>query len=144
MPSFISKLGVWEPKEEYHINPTAKPGENPVYQGPDRAALEMMKEQGVDSFGTLYSTDSELAMLARALGFKDLDEYLKVRGWNKEKALANYEAEKKKVVTHELPDRKNPGKFVGGGQDYSMQGNDRSGGIGKLPPDVPAAFTRPE
>lgn len=144
MPQFISKLGEWVPAEEYHVNPNAKPGENPVYKGPDRAAVEMLKEQGVEKLGQPYNTDPELVIRARQLGFKDVDEYLRTVGWDKNKAVASAEKASAELHTHADPARKQPIRPDTGGRDYSMQGNDRHGGIGKLPNDVPAAFTKPE
>lgn len=145
MGSWVSKLGQWFPKQEYFVNQKAKPGENPVYQGPDRGAMEYLNEQGVESIGTPYNADGELVMRARQLGFKDVDEYLKVAvpgGFDKKAQLEKSEKEQQKLEVHETPERKNPTKFVGGGRDYANQGKDRFGGIGSLPNDVPASFVK--
>lgn len=141
MPNFNSKLGDWEAAQEFAVNPNAKPGENPVYQGPDRAAQQMLAENG-GKLGVPYNLFPELVIQSRQLGFKTVDEYLEVHGWSKEEALKRFEANKKQIVTHADKERKPAVKVQGGGRDYAMQGQDREGGIGKLPSDVPAQFVK--
>lgn len=140
MPSFISKGGVWEPAQERVVDPNAPKGKE-IYEGPDRAALDMLKAEGVTQLGTSFRLDPELQTRARQMGFKDVDEYLKVYGWDTKKAEEAYLAAKAVVVDHKDPRRKPSSVFPSGG-DNTAPGADpkshRKGGF-ELPSDVPNA-----
>jgi hypothetical protein len=129
MPSFISREGVWEPAKERAVNPNAPAGQE-IYEGPDREAVKMLNESG-GSMGQHYSLDPEMIMRARQLGFKDVDEYLKMYNYNKEKAIAAYEKAKASIVTHADTKKQVPVVVASGGQDTSGQGANRSGGFGR-------------
>lgn len=107
MPSYISKEGVWEPAQERVVLPDAQKGQE-IYEGPDRAATEELKAAGVDHFGQHYSMDSELVMRARQLGFKNVDEYLRMFNYDRAKANEAYEKAKAQVVTHRDPPKVTP------------------------------------
>jgi len=135
VPTFNSKEGIWEPAMERVVDPKAPKGQE-IYEGPDRAAMEMLKEQNVTHLGMHYSVDPELVMRARQLGFKNVEEYLKMFNYDKRRAEIAYEENKAKINEHKDLDRKQPGNFIGGGEDTARQGKTRPGGFG-FPDDVP-------
>ena len=137
MPSWISKGGVWEPALERVVDPNAAPGKE-IYEGPDRAALEQLKEEGVTNLGTSFRLDPELQTRARQMGFKDVDQYLKVYGWDLKKAEEAYLLVKDKVIDHKDEARKAAKVFPSGGDDESRSGKGRKGGF-DTPADVPSA-----
>jgi hypothetical protein len=137
MPSFISKGGVWEPAQERVVDPNAPKGKE-VYEGLDRAALDMLKNENVEHLGQDFRMDPELQTRARQMGFKSVDEYLKVNGYDKEKAEADYQAKKAVVNDHKDPKRKQAAIFPSGGDDESRSGKGRKGGF-DTPADVPSA-----
>lgn len=135
MPSFISKMGVWEPAPEYHVDPKAPRGKE-VYEGPDRAALDMLKEEGVESLGTNIP-NQDMLVLARQLGYNTVDEYLEamVPGAKKRSEEA-YKKAKGIVETHADTPKVAPIKVPSGG-DNTAPGADpkshRKGGFGDKP-----------
>lgn len=145
---FVSVAGKWYPAKEWAINPNAKPGENPVYEGPDRGAMEYMKENGlVDEKGNILDypgqdcfTDPDNMMKARTLGYKNAEEHVKeIYGIDRKKVE---DAGKKHLEKLTLHDQKvTPGldrSPLGGGFDATGQGRDRKGGFGE-PDDVSAS-----
>ena len=136
-PSWISKNGVWEPAQERVVDPNQPAGKE-VYEGPDRAALDQLKEEGVEHLGTDFMLDPELQTRARQMGYKTVQEYLKVYGWDKEKAEAAYLKAKAVVVDHKDGVRTKAAIFPSGGDDESRSGKGRKGGF-ETPSDVPNA-----
>lgn len=137
MPNFVSILGEWKPKKEYHIDAKAKRGTNPVYDGPDRAAVEYMKANNhVDengnptSFGERYDSQDELIIKSRELGFKSVDEYLIARNKDPKKLRAIQEKKLEEYVDHEAINKVPAGVFESGGDDVSGSGKGRKGGFG--------------
>ena len=128
MPSWISKGGIWEPAIERAV--IGKRGEEHIYEGPDRAAMEELKNAGVTSFGQHYSQDPEMIMRARQLNYKDVEEYLSMYNYNKADADKAYEVAKATLVTHADPPKKVSVKTVGGGAD-TAGGAGRTGAFGK-------------
>lgn len=149
MAQYISKMGVWEPVNEYAVNPKAQKGKE-VYEGPDRDALEQMKEAGLidkdgnvtGSFGQHYSTDPELVIRSRQLGFKTVNEYLHSMNVDIKKLESDYESKKLIQNEHRDPERNSPTRFSGGGTDTSLNGRDRYGDF-KHPDDAPVGYTKP-
>jgi hypothetical protein len=136
MPSWVSKGGIWEPAQERVVDPNAPRGKE-VYEGLDRAALEQLKEEGVNSLGQSFRLDPELQTRARQMGFKDVDEYLKTYGWDIKKAEEDYLKKKSQVNEHKEEVRRQAPVFRSGGDDESMQGKGRKGGF-DIPADVPS------
>lgn len=145
MPRYISKVGKWHPVKEHYVNPDAEPGQDPVYQGPDRGALEQMKELGmIDEKGNIIDTpgvephqNTDMLLRARNFGFNNVYDYLReIHGFDKDKAEKLADSEIKKLRSHkEVKTFSNPIKELAGGRDYSGQGKHRSGGMGD-PDDV--------
>lgn len=145
MPRYISKLGKWKPVKEYYVNPDAQPGQNPVYEGPDRGAMEQLKELGmldekgniIDTPGVEPTQNSDLILRARQYGFDNVYKFLKeVYNFDKDAAekLAESEISKLRPHTKEVKVSQ-PVQELGGGRDYSGQGKHRAGGLGE-PSDV--------
>lgn len=130
MPNFVSKGGVWEPAQEYAVNPNAPKGKE-IYKGPDRAALSMLKEAGVEKLGMKYELDPELIQRARQLGFKDVKEYLQMYNFDEEKANVDFLKKRAKINDHKLPTKRKVVATQGGGTDTSGGGASKQGGFGK-------------
>lgn len=141
MPSYVSVMGEWKPAKEYYINPNAKRGENPVYDGPDRGALEQMKELGIgegESMGTPYKANQDMMHLARTLGFKTIDEYLQMLNKDPKKLRELQEKKLGAYEEHKNPEVKPGSVFESGGDEMVPGGKmGRKGGF-ELPQDVPS------
>lgn len=136
MPSWISNGGIWNPAKEYSVDPKAPKGKE-IYEGPDRAAMQELAEQGVTHLGKNFRTDPEFIMRVRQSGFKDVDEYLSVIGYDEKKAQAIYEKQLEEVNSHTDTPKKAPIQDLGGGLDTSKSGkNSRRGGF-DWPADTP-------
>ena len=140
MPTFISDEGVWVPAKEKvaleRINPETGETEPFIYEGDDRAALEMLKEldlleQGY--MGTHFSENMELFELARSKGYNSVEEYVEKLGYNSEKAKELVAKYKSQHNTHKLPEKVAAKKISGGGTNTAGTGNDMEGGFGDLP-----------
>ena len=109
MPSYISNKGVWTPaKEETYVDytnsklKTNKGKKSHAYSGPDRAALEQLKEAGQDSFGESAERNSDNIMRARQMGMT-IQEFLKLNEPPTQKQVEAEEAKKNLVVDHAAP-----------------------------------------
>jgi len=135
MPNWVSVLGKWVPKPEYVVDPKAAKGKE-VYEGPDRAATQTLKEQEVDHLGQDYKMDPDLIRKSRELGYKDVDEYLReMHGFDKEAALIKAKANLGEVEERPKPKRKRAVRPQSGGDDTSGQGKHMKGEF-DLPPGV--------
>lgn len=153
MPTFVSKDGVFHPAKERVAlrnnsnetikNPSAeyskycgeevKPGEQYIYEGPDRAALFELYLQKQETMGFPFWDDPELVSRVRQLGYKDVKQYAKAMGWNKEKVEEEFVKKASVVTKHELPEKVKAIERLGGGMDTSGQGKNRYGGFGEVP-----------
>ena len=97
MPSFVSKQGKWEAAKERAFDPQT--GE--IYDGPDRAALEFLKQNGGD-LGQDALKDPQLMQASRNAGFNTVQEYLNYYAPKPEEVKATEEAQKV-IVTHANP-----------------------------------------
>lgn len=127
-----------------------QPGEDYIYEGPDRAALfqwweengrlsaqEMKNLDGNVTMGEDFKMNSEfLEQYAKArnmFGFKDVKEYLVYLGFDEVKAHKRFEEKASIVSKHDLPNRIKEHKRLGGGQDYATGKLNRYGGFGDAP-----------
>ena len=104
MPSFVSKGGIWYPAKERSVNQDT--GE--LYEGPDREAVKIIKEETGSETGTLgtdVTKDPENIMRARQLGMT-VEEFLKLNTPPTEEQKKAEEAKENLVVTHTAPKRK--------------------------------------
>jgi hypothetical protein len=140
MPTFISDEGVWVPAKEKvaleKVNPETGEKEPYIYEGQDRAALEMLKEMDMEEQGFMgvhFSENMELYELARGRGYNSVEEYVEKLGYNANKAKELVAKYKSKYVTHAAPEKVKGKEFAGGGVNTAGTGNDLSGGFGDLP-----------
>ena len=152
MPRFISKDGVWHPEkekialknisDETIVNPSTEgknvgeevaPGDDFIYEGPDRAALFELFKAKVETLGQDFHHDMDLIQRVRNLGFKDVKSYAKLVGYDKEKVEEEFEKKASIVNKHELPKRVKAIDSLAGGRDTSGGGQDRVGGFGEQP-----------
>jgi len=140
MPTFISDEGVWVPAKEKvaleKVNPETGEKEPYIYEGQDRAALEMLKEMDMEEQGFMgvhFSENMELYELARGRGYNSVEEYVEKLGYNTKKAKELVAKYKAKYVTHSAPEKVKGKEFAGGGVNTAGTGNDLSGGFGDLP-----------
>lgn len=117
-------------KERVVDGKVVKPGEDYIYEGADRAALFELYKAGVEKFGINFHHDAELLHRVKQLGFKDVKEYAKSVGYDKEKVKVEAEAKTAKVTMHELPAKVKAIEQIGGGIDTAGGGQDKYGGFG--------------
>ena len=142
-PNYISVDGEFHPAKERvalkNLSGTMKevdgkeikPGEDYIYEGSDRAALFELYKAGVEKFGINFHHDAELLHRVKQLGFKDVNEYCKAVGYNKEKVKQEAEEKTAKVTLHDLPAKVKAIEKLGGGIDTSGGGQDKYGGFGE-------------
>lgn len=94
MPSFISKNGKWEAAKERAYNPETDQMETM----PDRAAVEMLRENG-DDIGQNALLDPQNLQAARNMGFNTVEEMFKVLAPSPKEVEAIKSAQEK-IVTH--------------------------------------------
>ena len=140
MPTFISDEGVWVPAKEKvaleKINPETGEKEPYIYEGQDRAALEMLKEMDMEEQGFMgvhFSENMELYELARGRGYNSVEDYVEKLGYNAQKAKELVAKYKAKYVTHAQPEKIKGKEFEGGGKNTATGENNMSGGFGDLP-----------
>jgi len=142
MPRFISKDGEWTPAKEKValVNRSdktrtvgkvkVKPGEPYIYEGPDRAALFKLYEEGVDKLGTHFKSDPDFINRVRQLGFT-MEDYLKFVGYDEQKVEEDFKKNASVVTKHELPKKVKEVHTLGGGVDTSGLNPARYGGFGE-------------
>ncbi len=112
-----------------------QPNDPYIYEGPDRAALYEFYKAGVETFGVDFHNDPELINRVRQLGYKSVDAYAKVMGYDKKKIEEAFNKNASVIQKHELPQRVADLDIEGGGKDFSGQGKDKKGGFG-VPDDL--------
>jgi len=136
MPNFVSEFGVWKAATERVVDPDAPVGKE-IYEGPDRAAMQMLKENG-DTIGQHFKTNMDFVMRVKQLGFASIDDYLKFIGHDEKKQQAKFDELLKRVNKHELPERHSAVRIdVSGGDDTSGHGNHMKGDLNAPPINVP-------
>lgn len=149
--NFVSVMGKWFPRKESAMMTntfgkvlesdfiTAKdgshrvePGENFLYNGPNREAVKMLKADGVDFLGRDFKTDPEFLQAVRTMGFNNYKEYLEHFGFNEKE-----EIKKQMELVHELADKtpklKDEIVELAGGRDFT--GNKANNFIGGFGPE---------
>lgn len=125
-----------------------RPGDDYIYEGPDRAALfdwweqngkpsaeQMKKLEGQVTLGEDFRQNTEFleayAKARNAFGFKDVAEYLTYLGYDFDKVKSDFEKKASVVNRHDLPKKINEIKKLGGGGD-SVDGRlNKFGGFGE-------------
>ena len=125
MPSYVSNKGVWTPaKEETYVDyGSSKLKQNKgkksyAYSGPDRAAVEQLKEAGLDSLGESAERNSDNIMRARQMNMT-IEEFLKLNEPLTPRQVEAEEAKKNLVVDHVAPKPKKGVQPQGGGVTMS-------------------------
>ena len=118
MPNFVSVFGEWKPATEK----VYLPDEEKIYEGADRAALQMLQDNG-GTIGQHFKMSADLVMRVKNLGFSSVDEYLKFMGFDEKKHQERFDQILKKVQKHDLPKRTNAVTPPSGGDDTSGHGN---------------------
>jgi len=125
--------------EGKYVDEMVEPGQEFIYEGPCRQALfelwEQDKKNPPETMGSNFRKSPEFLRMLRELNFKSEKEFLAYYGYDKEKSVAEFESKASKVSSHELPARVRAIKTLGGGKDFSGQGNDRYGDFG-LPKEI--------
>lgn len=147
MPRYVSNKGVWFPAKERialkNLSGKTKvvdgkeiePGDDYIYEGPDRAALFELFKEGVETFGQDFRKNPEFLQGVRNQGFPSVEEFLKFIGYDEKKAEEEFEKKASKVHKDEIPKRVEMVRTLGGGTDTSGGGQDRYGGFGPQPKD---------
>lgn len=131
MPNYVSKDGIWHAAKEHAVLPHLAGTSKEVYDGPDRAALFELFKSKQESFGIDFRNDVELINRVRQLGYKSVDEYAKLMGYDAKKVEEEFEKKASKVTLHELPERVAAIETMGGGKDLSGLNKDYKGGFGE-------------
>jgi len=142
MPNYVSKLGKFIPAKE-RVVLSHMPRGKEIYEGLDRAALYEMHKAGhidkegniSDYFGESYKEHEHTLEKARSLGYNTVEEYLKVKGFNEKKALAEFEETHGKEVDHDARKVQAAINELAGGKDETNSENNRTGDFG-LPPEL--------
>ena len=127
MPNWNSDDGVLTPAKESAVmhskgteaNPNGEPlvdskGNIMVYNGPDRAAVQVLKEAGVDHMGVNFREDNELIDRA-ADRRKTVDEFCKTNIHTDEKRAADYKVKAARINSHSAVKRGTATKVKSGG-----------------------------
>lgn len=120
MPSWISKMGIWGPAKERAYDPK----KDEIYEGPDRAALEVLKEENVDHLGMEVENDPQLLEVAQRYGMT-VPQYLE-RFKPSQKQVEETTKAQEVVQDHKDAPKKRGVKPRGGGVTIS-------GGFGDMP-----------
>lgn len=152
-PTFISERGIFHPaKEKVSLKYKGEkkiakkdlppgvtisgdflnPGDDFLYDGPDRGALQMIHKEtnGDGVLGSDFRTDPEFIQSVRNRGFNTVDEYLKSIGYDETKDKKKFEEKVSKVQAHEVENRVNEIEVLAGGRDFTGSQNDIIGGFG--------------
>jgi hypothetical protein len=140
MAHFVSDGGVLHPAKEHVVLPHLSGTDKEIYDGPDRAAMEMLAEAyGVDengyplktTFGMPFLEDPLMIDLARQLGYKDVMEYAKSRGYDPEHAKKIFEARAAVVEKYKESKRAPEPIKIGGGGSTAPGNEPIIGGFGE-------------
>ena len=146
MGEFKSIGGVWHPKQEKNLalknksdvtmvvdGKDIKPGEDFIYNGPDREAKRFIIEEegpGSKTMGRHFTRDPEFIKAVKTMGFNNAEEYLKFIDYD-EDVLKKKESELLDEVSHQAPEEHEETLISGGGKDMSgTKANDSIGGFG--------------
>jgi hypothetical protein len=130
MPSYISKNGEWVPANE-KVAITLKDGTPSIYSGPDRAAMDYLKEQGVDKLGVHFTKDTEFVNRVRQVHNMSMKEYMDANGYDEKVSIDTFNKNFEKPVLHLKPEKK-PMKRQPSGGSNTAGGGSLEGNFGDL------------
>lgn len=127
------------PKERLSKNITIagdvlKPGGQYIYKGPDREAMYILHQNGVEFLGEEFEHDPEFLQKVRQMNFNSIEEYLKFIGYDKLKDIARCNEIMKDVNYNREVSRSEESYLLasGGGIDKTGKSdNDIIGGFGE-------------
>lgn len=154
MPTFVSDKGVFHPaKEKVSLKYNGKksiardklpkgvtisgdslnPGDDFLYDGPDREALKVIFKENPDgsTIGEDFRRDPDFIQMTRTRGFNTVDDYLKSIGYDEAKDTEKFQKKAASVKAHEVADRVSEIEVLGGGKDFTGSGADTIGGFGE-------------
>jgi hypothetical protein len=120
MPSWKSINGVWKPAHER----TYDGKKDEMYEGPDRAAMEVLEEKGLETLGMPVENDPQIMELARQRN-QTVKQYMKQNAPLPSQLKAQEEAQTK-VIDHKEAPKKRGVQPRGGGVTIR-------GGFGDIP-----------
>lgn len=156
MSSWVTdEKGLWHPaKEKVALTNEGKipfkhpitgeminPGEPFIYEGPDRAAMyelyQIDKSGSTTTLGENFRTNTEFmeyyGKMKNLFGFQTVDEFLAYLGYSEEEKKKEFDKKASMIKKHELPERVEAVKRLGGGSDTAGGKNIRYGGFGDMP-----------
>lgn len=113
MPSWISKGGIWSPAKERVYDEK----KDEIYEGPDRAASEILTDENVEHLGIKSSDDPQIIEIAQRMGLS-VEEYQK-RFAPSQKQMDDQKKNQENVIDHKAPAKKKGVKPRGGGVTIS-------------------------
>ena len=117
------------------------PGEPYVYEGPDRAALfelwQLDKTGKTTTVGEDFRRNTEFlesyAKARNAFGFASVQEYLDYLGYDEKKVKEEFALKASVINKHEMKERIEEIKMLGGGSDTATGKQLQYGGFGNVP-----------
>lgn len=147
MSNFVSDKGIWHPAKERValVNrgtkpienmtkkgmETVQPGEDFIYEGPNRMAVKMIHENGGEYLGHDFRNDPDFRQSIRNQGFETIEDYLKNLGYDEVADKKKFEERAAVLKKSEIAKKAEEIRIMGGGKDYSgNKDNDVIGGFG--------------
>ncbi len=128
MPSYVSKDGICKPAKE-KVALYDEKGEPYIYEGPDRAATQVLKDQGVDHLGMPFYEDNQVIQAAHDKKMT-VEQFTRQNEHTKEKREKDYKERASKLVTHRPLPRKPAKRQQGGGRNTAGTSGHVDGGFG--------------
>ena len=145
-PTYVSHKGKWYAAKERvalknksdkpfkYKDEMIQPGQEFIYEGPDREALKELAKREKEYFGKDFRTDPDFIKSTRTMGFPDVETYLKQMGYDEKADDAKFKEKASVVSAHELPKKVKEIKIMAtGGRDTSGSGKSIYGGLGTQP-----------
>jgi len=144
MPTWVSVHGKWEPAQERSraVNKSGKeieidgdivePGEDFIYKGPDRGALDVLAEKGVKSLGENPAENPDVIEHIRRLGYKTFEEYAEAKGVD----IEGEKTKAKEVLKKQVNKNKKPNRVKSSlptGNESVSTAEELNGGFGNTP-----------
>lgn len=149
MPTYVSDKGRWFPAKEKiglinyskeafeYEGKVINPGDPFIYEGPDRAAYKVLKEQGIDFLGVDFRHDPEFLQSVRNQGFetgeRGVKKYLEHIGYDEKKIDEMFKDKINKTQAHEVPKAVLETPVNSGGRDFSGMTKGVKGGWSEIP-----------
>lgn len=147
MPKYISNEGEWHAQKERvalkNLSNKVKvikgeeiqPGQDYIYEGPDRAALFELYKEKVETFGENFRSNPEFLQAIRNQGFNTVEDYLKAIRYDKDKSDKDFKERAAIVSKGQMKDKVAAVNTLGGGMDTAGDAKPRYGNFGPPPRD---------